>query len=295
MHTRKYHPGKTAPSQTFTPTKLTPTTQQPVKGEKLTQQEDLTPEYNLSESMQNLGLLYPVITDKYGNIIDGFHRLAIDPNCEKLSRDFINTPELLEAARIAANHDRRTPKPDEIKDRIIIMAKKGVSAKEISKLTGVPERTVYRIIPADLKKESAAKISETRKAQSEIVRDVLPNGSSSINIPDKKEINPHPPLGTAAISFQSFTTITQYNNTYKLFTTITVITAIVLRTSIEETHMVTEQMVRKQNRTNIYIIDEELWDWAQYKSKRLDCAITSEYIFKLIKLDKEKDLLKKER
>ena len=198
MHTRKYHPGKTAPSQTFTPTKLTPTTQQPVKGEKLTQQEDLTPEYNLSESMQNLGLPYPVITDKYGNIIDGFHRLAIDPNCEKLSRDFINTPELLEAARIAANHDRRTPKPDEIKDRIIIMAKKGVSAKEISKLTGVPERTVYRIIPADLKKESAAKISETRKAQSEIVRDVLPNGSSSINIPDKKEINPHPPLGTAA-------------------------------------------------------------------------------------------------
>ena len=59
--------------------------------------------------------------------------------------------------------------------------------------------------------------------------------------------------------------------------------------------MVTEQKVRKQNRTNIYIIDEELWDWAQYKSKRLDCAITSEYIFKLIKLDKEKDLLKKER
>jgi hypothetical protein len=58
--------------------------------------------------------------------------------------------------------------------------------------------------------------------------------------------------------------------------------------------MVTEEMPRKQNRTNIYIIDEELWDWAQYRAKRLDCAITSEYIFQLIKLDKEKGILKKE-
>jgi hypothetical protein len=59
--------------------------------------------------------------------------------------------------------------------------------------------------------------------------------------------------------------------------------------------MVTEQMPRKQNRTNIYIINEELWDWAQYRAKRLGCAITSEYIFDLIKQDKQKNTSKTTR
>ena len=53
--------------------------------------------------------------------------------------------------------------------------------------------------------------------------------------------------------------------------------------------MVTE-VQRKYPRTNIFIINEELWAWAQYKAKLLNCKSVSEYIFKLIKEAKEKEM-----
>lgn len=52
-------------------------------------------------------------------------------------------------------------------------------------------------------------------------------------------------------------------------------------------------MPRTQKRTNIYIVDEEAWAWAQYRAKLLGYETTSEYLFDLIKLDKQKDILKK--
>ena len=51
--------------------------------------------------------------------------------------------------------------------------------------------------------------------------------------------------------------------------------------------MVTE-MQRKYARTNIFIMDDELWAWAQYKTKLLGFKSVSEYIFKLLKIEKEK-------
>jgi hypothetical protein len=55
----------------------------------------------------------------------------------------------------------------------------------------------------------------------------------------------------------------------------------------------TQGMPRQQNRTNIYIVDEENWAWAQYRAKILGYPTTSEYLFDLIKLDKQKEILKK--
>ena len=52
--------------------------------------------------------------------------------------------------------------------------------------------------------------------------------------------------------------------------------------------MVTE-VQRKYPRTNIFIINEELWAWAQYKAKLLNLKSVSEYLFKLIKEAKEKE------
>ena len=49
-----------------------------------------------------------------------------------------------------------------------------------------------------------------------------------------------------------------------------------------------KEMQRKYPRTNIFIIDEELWAWAQYKAKLLGFKSVSEFIFKLIKSEKEK-------
>jgi hypothetical protein len=54
-----------------------------------------------------------------------------------------------------------------------------------------------------------------------------------------------------------------------------------------------EEVIRKHKRTNIFVIDEDLWAWAQYRSKILGYSSVSEYLFDLIKLDKEKEVLKK--
>ncbi|MDH5691205.1 MAG: hypothetical protein OEY81_07250 [Candidatus Bathyarchaeota archaeon] len=57
----------------------------------------------------------------------------------------------------------------------------------------------------------------------------------------------------------------------------------------------TMEMQKKHPRTNIYIIDEELYAWAQYKAKTLGYRSVSEYLFDLIKLDKEEAILKKQK
>lgn len=54
------------------------------------------------------------------------------------------------------------------------------------------------------------------------------------------------------------------------------------------------EMIRKHPRTNIFVIDPELWAWAQYKAKTLKYQSVSEYLFALIKLDRQNNILKKE-
>lgn len=59
--------------------------------------------------------------------------------------------------------------------------------------------------------------------------------------------------------------------------------------------MVVKNMVfvKEFEKTNIFLIDKNLWKWAKYKAELLGYKSTSEYIFELIKLDKEKNLIKK--
>ena len=45
--------------------------------------------------------------------------------------------------------------------------------------------------------------------------------------------------------------------------------------------------MRKQKRTNIYVVDEGLYAWAQYRAKLMGYDSVSEYLFDLIKGDKE--------
>jgi hypothetical protein len=52
-------------------------------------------------------------------------------------------------------------------------------------------------------------------------------------------------------------------------------------------------VIKKHTRTNIFMIDSDLWAWAQYRAKTLGYDSVSTYVFDLIKLDKEKELLKK--
>ena len=54
-----------------------------------------------------------------------------------------------------------------------------------------------------------------------------------------------------------------------------------------------QEMIKKYSRTNIFVIDEELWAWAQYRAKTLGYDSASEYLFDIVKLDKEQTLLRK--
>lgn len=83
---------------------------------------------------------------------------------------------------------------------------------------------------------------------------------------------------------------------YLKVTTIIVITVKqikVIKTMKENILTVTNSMPRTQKRTNIYITDEELWAWAQYRAKTLGYKVTSEYIANLIKIDREKEIAEK--
>lgn len=51
--------------------------------------------------------------------------------------------------------------------------------------------------------------------------------------------------------------------------------------------------MRRTKRTNLYIMDEELWAWAAYKAKLLNFGSVADYVFELIKMDKEKGILKR--
>jgi hypothetical protein len=50
---------------------------------------------------------------------------------------------------------------------------------------------------------------------------------------------------------------------------------------------------KRTKRTNLYILDEELWAWAIYKAKLLNFRSVAQYIFELIKMDREKTILKR--
>jgi hypothetical protein len=54
-------------------------------------------------------------------------------------------------------------------------------------------------------------------------------------------------------------------------------------------------VIRKYKRTNIFVVDLELWAWSQYRAKTLGYESVSEYLFDLIKLDKEKNILDEEK
>jgi hypothetical protein len=47
-------------------------------------------------------------------------------------------------------------------------------------------------------------------------------------------------------------------------------------------------MIEKYRRTGIFIMDEELWNWAQYRAKQLGKESVSQYLFDLLREEKKK-------
>jgi very-short-patch-repair endonuclease len=131
-------------------------------------------EYDLAESIKKLGLLVPVLKDKFGNVIDGFHRLQIDPEAKSLTLDWIDTPEKLEIARLAVNYSRRTVNGDEMRQRLGFLAKQGIKAKQVSLETGIPESTVFKYYPSEEKDQVKAEAGQKGGIEAGIKKSALP-------------------------------------------------------------------------------------------------------------------------
>lgn len=167
FHTYKKHP--TAAIQDNTPITPVTTLTRPTVKPQATQQEELIIEYNLAQSKAGLGELCPVLKDKDGNIIDGFHRKGENADWREETIPWIDTPVKLELARLAVNFNRRKVTPQELSERITFLIKAGVSVEEIASQTGISTRTIYKYKPANLKnpervktgREGAEKLAES--------------------------------------------------------------------------------------------------------------------------------------
>ena len=89
--------------------------------------------YDVAKSTEQVGALYPVIVDAENKIIDGFHRLSLDPNWPVFKLPHIQTKEQFLMARIIANIHRREVTAQE-KSRWLskLAAETGWTPKEIA-------------------------------------------------------------------------------------------------------------------------------------------------------------------
>jgi len=116
--------------------------------------EEEEEEYSLKESAEGVGELVPVIKDAYGNVIDGFHRLRVDPNWPAIRLPRVDDPVKLELARLAVNFCRRRVPKEELQAKIEFLIRTGgLTPEEIARKTGISKRTIYRYMPDELKRK----------------------------------------------------------------------------------------------------------------------------------------------
>jgi len=141
--------------------------------------------YDLKESKRSVRELYPILKDAHGNVIDGFHRLEIDPAWHDEILDWIKTPTQLWLARIIANTHRRTVSREERAAQIRELAKSlmendGVPKEEIvstiAELTTFTERYVRNLLPDEYKQRLGAGPSRVELSSTQTEADSQPLG-----------------------------------------------------------------------------------------------------------------------
>jgi hypothetical protein len=137
--------------------------------------------YSLATSSEGLGELYPVIVDKFGNVIDGNHRLGENPNWHKEVRPQIDSPKKLQLAMLASNFNRRNMTAEEITQRITFLLNEGMKPAEIAKVAGISERTIAKYTPQELKDRKKVEAGKASKLQNS-AEDV----QQTVNTQDKK-------------------------------------------------------------------------------------------------------------
>jgi len=117
------------------------------------------PIFDLRRSSERVGRLYPVLLDKYGNVIDGQHRLTTDENWPKIKLGHIKTEEERLIARLISNVCRRAVPAREKREMLKKLGeiyfsegvKPGKIAYKIAEETGMSYRWVMKYLPNNLK------------------------------------------------------------------------------------------------------------------------------------------------
>lgn len=113
----------------------------------------------LKDSMKRIGQLYPILTDCYGNIIDGKHRFNVDEKWKKIKLTQIKTEKERLIARIISNNVRRTVSTGEKTELLRrlgqICFNEGIApgkiAQAIAYQTGMSYRWVTKYMPENFK------------------------------------------------------------------------------------------------------------------------------------------------
>jgi len=105
----------------------------------------------LKTSKLKFGAIAPIILDKNGNIVDGFHRFEADPRWSKVTYDEIKTEEDRMLYAIASNWHRKEKSKKWKTWMLAWLAKQGHNPEEIAKRARLKLRTVYKYLPDEFK------------------------------------------------------------------------------------------------------------------------------------------------
>jgi hypothetical protein len=168
----------------------------------------MSEEPNYKDSQKIVGQLYPVLKSKDGQVIDGFHRLAVDPNWKTLTLEEVDTEEKLLVARAVSNWHRRQVSREEkatwINGLAALYKKQGykVNARNnargqsineikerIMEVAGLPERTVTSYLSEEYKQEPkggvSTDISASERVENALGKDVAEQFKKEIKEEEK--------------------------------------------------------------------------------------------------------------
>jgi len=143
----------------------------------------------IRESEKKVGQLYPILTDLKGNIIDGFHRRAANPQWRKIKLGWVKTPTDLLKIRLHSNWMRRNIDRAEI-EKILseLYEETGWDTKQAAKKLGISYDTLVDYYPKGAKDQKKAKAGRKRKKKRGVGR--APTQPSESQKKDAEGFNP---------------------------------------------------------------------------------------------------------
>lgn len=123
--------------------------------------------YSLKESVSMVGPLTPVLLDKYGNTIDGNHRLKENKKWPVIKNEKIDSPLKLAIARIVVNCNRRIVTSQErrsmlkeVFDSYLRQHKEYPKVKDVARWLGRSQRWVYMNLDPEYKDPEMSKLGQ---------------------------------------------------------------------------------------------------------------------------------------